>query len=77
MRTSREATAKAPGKTSRTIRTAAARGKALGEDTLKAIDGTSLAMDALAVMPAPERAAIVKRAKAGERRVDSTSVRYM
>ena len=63
-------TSKATGKDERTIRRAAARGAALGED-LAAITGTSLdkgvELDALAKMKPEDRKPIVERAKAGER----------
>jgi hypothetical protein len=65
-----EATAAATGKTSRAVRTIAARGKALG-GALKDIAGTSLdsgvALAALAKKPKAERADLIKRAKDGEK----------
>jgi hypothetical protein len=64
------ATADATGKSRRSVEIAAARGKALGDD-LAALAGTSLdkgiELDALAKTPAPERAALIERAKAGEK----------
>lgn len=64
------ATSQATGKDERTIRRAAARGEALGDD-LDAIAGTSLdkgvELDALAKMQPEERKPFIERAKAGER----------
>lgn len=64
------ATAKATGKAERTIREAAARGKALGDD-LGDIVGTSLdkgsELDALSKMLPEQRSSLIARAKAGER----------
>jgi ParB family transcriptional regulator, chromosome partitioning protein len=70
------ATAAATGKSERSIRRAAARGAALGDD-LDSIAGTSLdsgvEIDALAKMPAGERAPLIERAKAGEKVSGMTS----
>jgi ParB family transcriptional regulator, chromosome partitioning protein len=61
------ATADATGKDERTVRRAAARGEALGDD-LGAVTGTSLdkgvELDALAKMPKDERKGLIDRAKA-------------
>ncbi|RTL88124.1 MAG: hypothetical protein EKK29_05995 [Hyphomicrobiales bacterium] len=65
-----EATAESTGKAERTIRLAAARGKALRDD-LDDIAGTSLDnksdLDAMAKMKPEERKPLIERAKAGER----------
>ena len=62
------ATSDATGKAERTVRLAAARGEALGDD-LGAITGTSLdkgvELDALAKLPKDERKGLIDRAKAG------------
>lgn len=64
------ATAQATGRHERTVRRAAARGEALGNDLVD-IAGTSLdkgpELDALAKLPPDERKAIVGLAKAGEK----------
>ena len=64
------ATAAATGQSKRTTNRALTRAEALGDDTLDKITGTSLdsgaQMDALAKLPAPERAELIERAAAGE-----------
>ena len=64
------ATAAATGQSKATTNRALARAEALGDDTLDKITGTSLdsgaQMDALAKLPAPERAELIERAAAGE-----------
>jgi hypothetical protein len=64
------ATADATGRDERTVRRAAARGEALGDD-LGAVTGTSLdkgvELDALAKMPKDERKGLIDRARTGER----------
>lgn len=64
------ATAEATGQSKATTNRALARADALGDETLKAVVGTSLdkgvELDALAKMPAEERAELVSKAAAGE-----------
>lgn len=63
-------TAKATGMTKQAINRHIARADALGEVALTKVTNTSLdsgvELDALAKMPAPERAALIERAAAGE-----------
>lgn len=63
-------TAALTGESVRSIQRSVARADALGDDTLTKITGTSLdsgtQMDALAKLPAPERAVLVERAAAGQ-----------
>ena len=65
-----ESTARATGKSKRTVERAAARGKAIGVDNLDKIAKTSLdklaELEALAAAPPTEQANLIERAAAGE-----------
>lgn len=65
-----KSTAEATGQTKRTTNRAIARADALGDEALTKVAHTSLdsgvELDALAKMPAPERAVLIERAAAGE-----------
>ena len=65
-----EVAAEATGQSARSVRRDVARGKALGQDTLAKVVGTSLdkgtELDALAKLPVAERELVVARAAAGE-----------
>lgn len=66
-----KATADASGTSERKVQLDAARGEKIGTEALKKVAGTSLdkgeELDALAKLPEPKRAAIIDRAKAGDR----------